>query len=334
MPLICYQKKKFDQATLKTISTANTILEDYAAQGYDLTLRQLYYQFVSRGIIANKDTEYKRLGSIINDARLAGLIDWDHITDRTRNMRQNSHWNSPQEIIAACSKQFQVDKWKGQANYVEVWVEKDALVGVLEVACQPLDVPYFSCRGYTSQSEMWAASQRLLAKAREGKKVYIIHLGDHDPSGIDMSRDIEDRLSMFMRHHGIRDHMKRYPRPKNESIEDYSMRMEKDISVLQSCVMPMQLNRIALNMNQIEQYNPPPNPAKLTDARSKGYVERFGNESWELDALEPSVITALIQDEVLGLRDDAIWASATAIEDKHKMNLARIAKHYDSIKIH
>lgn len=151
---ICYQKKNFSGSSLSVIRQANAIIDDYESQGYDLTLRQLYYRFVSKGLIPNKDTEYKKLGSIINDARLAGLIDWDRITDRTRNLRKNSHWDSPQSIVETCATQFQIDKWKDQKEYVEVWVEKDALVGILEQACEPLDVPYFSCRGYTSQSEM------------------------------------------------------------------------------------------------------------------------------------------------------------------------------------
>ena len=102
---ICYVKKDFSATSLATIKRANTILVEYARQGYDLTLRQLYYQFVSRGLIPNKDTEYKKLGSVINDARLAGLIDWDHITDRTRNLRSNAHWDTPQDIITACANQ-------------------------------------------------------------------------------------------------------------------------------------------------------------------------------------------------------------------------------------
>lgn len=282
---ICYTKRDFSTTSLSVIRKANTILEDYAAQGYDLTLRQLYYQFVSRGLIANKDTEYKKLGSIINDACLAGLIYWDHITDHTRNLKSNPHWDSPRDIVAACAKQFQYDKWKGQDNYVEVWVEKDALVGVLEVACRPLDVAYFSCRGYTSQSEMWAASQRLLKKYQEGRKVHIIHLGDHDPSGVDMSRDVRERISNFMMHHVV------------ESNEDYLERIREDVPG-----EVMELHRIALTMDQIREYNPPPNPAKITDSRANSYISEYGDESWELDALEPRVLTELIQTAVMGLR--------------------------------
>lgn len=300
MPKICYVPKTFSPAHLTVIATANQILTDYAAQGYDLTLRQLYYQFVARTIIPNKDTEYKRLGSIINDARLAGLIDWGIITDRTRNLRSNSHWGSPQEIVESCGEQYRIDKWQNQDNYVEVWVEKDALVGVLEVACKPLDVAYFSCRGYTSQSEMWVAAMRLLKQVKAGKKVYIIHMGDHDPSGIDMSRDIEDRVQLFLGHHS-------------------------------SKVSWFKLNRIALNMNQVEQYNPPPNPAKLTDARAQGYIANFGDESWELDALEPAVLNTLITETVTALRDEDAWKEMDTRESKEKEQLVSCAEKWEEV---
>lgn len=326
---ICYVNKKFHGASAITITKANDILAEYARQGYDLTLRQLFYQFVSRGLIANKDTEYKRLGSVINDARLAGLIDWDHITDRTRNLRSSPHWNSPEDIVATCAKQFQIDKWATQDNYVEVWVEKDALVGVLEVACQPLDVPYFSCRGYTSQSEMWSAAMRLLEKVRKGKKVHVIHLGDHDPSGIDMSRDIEDRIKMFIEHHLLGDHVRadsRHAIKDGEEVEEWVKRTR-----YQGVSEAFTLNRIALNMDQIRKYNPPPNPAKMTDSRSTSYVDNFGDESWELDALEPSVITALIEGAVEDLRDEDTWNDAVEIENGHKEDLKVAADDWDDI---
>ncbi len=104
MPRVCYVERGFSAKTLAVIERANEIIEDFAAQGFDLTLRQLYYQFVSRGLIQNKMQEYKKLGSIINDARLAGLIDWERITDRTRELKQNNHWDSPSHIVEACAK--------------------------------------------------------------------------------------------------------------------------------------------------------------------------------------------------------------------------------------
>lgn len=289
MPLIEYVPKKFSKSSQAIIEQANEIIESYADQGFDLTLRQLYYQFVARDLIPNKQSEYKRLGSIVNDARLAGLIDWETIVDRTRNLQQNSHWSGPREIVEACAKQFQIDKWATQPTRVEVWIEKDALVGVIERVCRRNDVPFFSCRGYTSQSEMWAASQRLIGHIQNAQDVTIIHLGDHDPSGIDMSRDIQSRLELFV---------------------------GSDIEV----------NRIALNMDQVTKYNPPPNPAKITDSRASSYIERFGHESWELDALEPAVLEHLIDDTIDEHRDDDLWDQAVEEQNEHKETLWGAAK--------
>src|SRR5215471_777560 len=151
MPRIRYVTKNFGPTALQVIREANAIIAEYAAQGYDLTLRQLYYQFVSRDLLPNRQSEYKRLGDIVNDARLAGLVDWEAIVDRTRNIRVLPHWTDPAAIVQAAADSFAVEKWAEQPRRVEVWIEKDALVGVFEPVCEELDIPLFSCRGYTSQ---------------------------------------------------------------------------------------------------------------------------------------------------------------------------------------
>lgn len=183
MPKIRYLPREFGISAQATIDQANVIIDEYLGQGFQLTLRQLYYQFVSRGLMANKVREYNRLGEVISDARLAGLIDWNAIVDRTRYVQANQHWTKPSDIIRSASSTYAISKWHNQPHYVEVWVEKDALAGVLESVCSELDVPLFACKGYTSQSQAWAAGQRLLRKQGEGKTVHIVHLGDHDPSG-------------------------------------------------------------------------------------------------------------------------------------------------------
>jgi hypothetical protein len=294
MPLIAYIDNKLGPKRMAVVEQANRIITEYQAQGFELTLRQLYYQFVSRGLIPNSQKEYKNLGSVINDARLAGLIDWDHITDRTRNLRSLSTWNDPSDIINSAALGYRIDMWENQRNRIEVWVEKDALVGVLEGVCNELRVPFFSCRGYTSQSEMWVASQRLLKWEERNQEAVILHLGDHDPSGIDMSRDIQDRLELFT---GGR----------------------------------IEFERLALNMPQVKQYDPPPNPAKLTDSRCEGYMAIHGDESWELDALEPAVIVQLIRDAVEERRDDEQWAELKSKEDKERAGLRVAAKRWDEV---
>jgi len=290
MPRIAYRDKRFTDDTITVIDQANAILHEYERQGFTLTLRQLYYQFVARDILPNTDKSYNRLGNIINDARMAGLVDWNHLIDRTRNLRALTHFEGVADALHRTAGWYHIDFWQRQNVRPEVWIEKDALVGVIEGVCRELDVPYFSCRGYTSQSEMWRAGRRLLDWHRMGYETHIIHLGDHDPSGIDMSRDIFDRLEMFMG--------------------------------------GTKFQRIALNMDQIEQYAPPPNPAKQTDSRCAAYIERFGHESWELDALEPKVLTGLIAGAVVALRDEAIYQEDLQREANAKGRLDELARRW------
>lgn len=292
MSKIQYRDIKFQNKSLELIERVNSIISEYNAQGYELTLRQVYYQLVARGFIPNNERSYKNLGNLINDGRLAGLIDWYAIVDRTRNLRGNSHWSSPSSVIRSTEYSYMLDRWQNQPNYVEVWVEKDALIGIVSQIFSKLDVPHFSCRGYTSQSEMWVAAQRFIKQEHRESRT-IIHLGDHDPSGIDMSRDIQERMDMF----------------------------GADVRV----------KRVALTMKQIKTYNPPPNPTKLSDARASGYIDAYGHECWELDALEPKVITKLIETEVTALADMSLFHSVENRETKDKENILRIAEQYDSV---
>lgn len=193
----------------------------------------------------------------------------------------------------AVAAQYRTDRWANQPHPVEVWIEKDALVGVIAGVCERNDVDYFSCRGYTSISEVWGAAQRLIRKTERGQKPVIVHLGDHDPSGIDMTRDIRDRLELF----------------------------GADVQII----------RIALNYDQVEQYNPPPNPAKLTDSRAKGYIRTHGRSSWELDALDPATLDALIQAEIDQWRDDDQWAADTAAMEQERRVLTRVSNQWDDV---
>lgn len=289
MTRICYVPRNFTPSSLALIDHAEQIIQEYTEQGYQLTLRQLYYQFVSRDLIPNTMRSYKNLGSVINDARLAGLLDWESIEDRTRNLQALAHWDTPREIVEACANQYRRDIWEDQPVRVECWIEKDALSGVIEDVCNKYDVPFFACRGYTSQSEQWRAGQRFIRHIEGGQGVIVLNLGDHDPSGIDMTRDNLDRLRTFI---------------ENES--DGTQ---------------FEVVRLALNMEQVKKHRPPPNPAKFTDSRASGYVQKYGRSSWELDALEPKVINKLVEDAILSVVDG----------DKIKAALDRISKERESI---
>lgn len=298
MPKIEYIYTNFRQESLDLIETANRIIEDYQARGYELTLRQLYYQLVSRDIIPNTEKSYTKLGNTISAARDAGLVDWSAIVDRTRSRAGLTTWDDPGQIIRVAARSFRIDKWANQEHRVFVWVEKEALAGVIQRACtnEDIQVEYVSCRGYMSASTIWREAQLINRVHDNGQTPIVIHLGDHDPSGIDMTRDNMERLKLYS-----------------------GLSWEFD------------LTRIALNMDQVEQYNPPPNPAKLTDTRIGKYIELYGDQSWELDALDPDVIVTLIQDTISSYKDEDKWQEMVEVEIQYKNKLENVHKNWDKI---
>ncbi len=280
------------------IAYLDSIIREYQKQGYVLTVRQLYYQCVARGVIENTLQEYKRLANLINEAKLAGHLDWDALEDRTRDFVRRSRWETGSQIIEAVSRQFHMDMWDNQEYRVFVIVEKEALVGVLQRPCHQFDVPLLAARGYPSGSVLRAFAQEdLIPCFDSGQQVLVLHLGDHDPSGIDMSRDLEERLGLF-------------------------------------CGTPIEFERIALSMEQIEDAKPPENPAKATDSRYEDYRRKFGDSSWELDALSPEFLTNLVTSEIESRRDPQKWEEREDEIASVKENLAKTAayhyKKYDS----
>jgi len=307
-----YQDFRFRKATHEVIEQANVVIDEFLAKGYDLTLRQLYYQFVARDLFPeerrwvlvrgkwvknaegtkNAPPNYKWLGKSLNNGRLAGLVDWDAIKDRTRAMESNNHWDSPESLVDACAEQFAVNTRSDQEVHIEAWVEKEALIGVVERVCREIDIPWFACRGFVSQSAMYEAACRCRYLGRS-KSILILHLGDHDPSGVDMTRDNLDRMVMF----GI------------------------DLAV----------HRIALNMDQIEMYNPPHDPVKLTDSRSQPYIDKYGDESWELDALDPDVLSSLIRDEAAKHTDEDKRQARIVEQEEGKEILTEVSARWQEV---
>lgn len=271
------------------------IVEEFQSQGYKMTLRQLYYQLVSRDIIANDQKEYAKLSTLLTEARMYGLIDWDFIEDRIRVPKVNSQWNGIKHIVNSAIASYRRDRWNGQDNYIEVWVEKDALSGVLLPITQKYHVNLMVNRGYSSASAMHDASIRFRKQEAKGKISYILYLGDHDPSGMDMVRDIQERMEIF-----------------NSSVD---------------------VKRIALNMEQIETFSPPPNPAKITDPRAKDYISKFGETSWELDALSPKDLNELLDKEVQDLLDIELYNKICRQEEKEKDELVRVSGEIEEVDI-
>lgn len=354
MPKIAYEKWRPGPEAIEAVVHANRIAADFRSQGYDLTLRQMYYQFVAHDLFPadrtflqvgskwvrsadgtpNAEPNYKWLGDIISKARLAGLLDWNYIVDRHRSLEGYfTHFPTVEEMVEDLADGFFVDLWEGQETYVEVWVEKDALSGIVGRAAAGFRVATFAAKGYPSSSSLWQAGRRLLPKVMEGRAVTILHLGDHDPSGIDMTRDIRDRLALFTEQDFLNDHFTGV-----DADEDGTIRVGRT-AIQHAMAEAAGLNpfageeaivvkRIALNMDQIEEYAPPPNPAKMTDSRATDYVAAFGDESWELDALSPAVLGDLIQEEIRPLIDWSLWEERRAEQDAGRARLQSIVDRF------
>lgn len=197
-----FREIKFRAESLERIDLCNEIIDDYLGQGLRLTLRQLYYQLVSRDVIPNSEKSYKSLGGLVSDARLAGLMDWSAIEDRVRQPKRASEFNNLEELVQAALRSYRLPRWKGQAAYVELWVEKDALAGVLWPIAHEYHVVLMVNRGYSSQSAMYESAERYKDSWLDDgdRELVLLYLGDHDPSGEDMVRDVKDRLEMFGAH--------------------------------------------------------------------------------------------------------------------------------------
>jgi hypothetical protein len=285
-----YLNTNFRPESLALIDRIDSIMQEYVADGFVLTVRQLYYQLVARDIIPNTERSYKNTVRLVNEARLAGLLDWDAIEDRTRGFVKRPAWRSGREIIESAAQNYHMDMWADQPARVYCIVEKEALAGVLQQVCHEYDIPLLAARGYPSASVLREFAKADLMNA--GKRILILHLGDHDPSGIDMTRDLQDRLKLLSREASF------------------------------------ELIRIALMMDQIEDQEPPPNPAKTTDSRFADYEALYGYESWELDALQPRFLTRLVEEHVLEVLDEGLWNARQGEINEIRRRIYEVAEQF------
>lgn len=257
MAKICYREElHLSPKNVERLDVINEIIEEYAAQGYRLTLRQLYYQLVSRDIIPNKKTEYAKLSHLLKNGRMAGVVDFEAIEDRIRVPKRPYWVTGITGALDDTIRQYRLNRQEGQDVYIECFSEKDAISNILYRITSYYHIYLVINRGYSSCTAMHDAHKRF----ENHDNNVILYLGDHDPSGLDMIRDIRDRL------------------------EEFGSNLE---------VVP-----VALTTPQVRQYDPPPNPAKITDPRAKWYIQEYGNTSWEVDALEPDVLHSLLREQI------------------------------------
>lgn len=264
--------------TLGLVSDIQKIIEE---TGMKMTVRQIYYQLVSRHIIQNSIQEYKNYNRILTQARKEGLINPFNLIDTSKPILIPESWNNVKEFIEDVKQAYRKRVWEEQESYVEVWLEKDALRGVFYPITKKYDVPLLIGRGYQSFTNLMLSVQRL--KEHSHKNIRVLYFGDFDPTGLDIPHNIRKTLS------------------------DYGIEFS--------------FYRVAITEEQIAQYNIPPIPTKKSDPRSKQFVDRFGDNAVELDALNPKVLNKIVEESITYFLDKEKYSQ---IVEKEKRDLSQL----------
>lgn len=229
------------------------------------TVRGLFYQLVSQGVVPKTEAAYKGLvGRLCVRMRRTGALPYDWLADNTRWMRKPDSHTGLASVLQRTAETYRRNLWADLPVYVEVWLEKDALAGVLYEATRAWDVPLMVTRGYPSLSYVFAAAEALKVHA---KPAHLYYLGDHDPSGVDIPRKVEHDLREFA--------------------PDVDLHFE----------------RLAVTEDQIGRLNLPTRPTKRTDTRAKNFkgesVEVDAIPARQLRALVAEAIAQHVSDEHL-----------------------------------
>jgi hypothetical protein len=241
-----------------------------------MTVRQIFYRLVSAGMIDKTEGEYNHgVIRLLTEMRLDGALPFDWIADNTRWMRKPNSFGSIGDAIRKTAEFYRQAIWRDLPVYVEVWLEKEALAGVLVDVTAEYDVPLMVTRGYASLSYLHSAAEAIASK---GKPAYIYYFGDHDPSGQDISANVERRLREFA--------------PGAE----------------------IHFERVAVTPDQIAEWNLPTRPTKQSDTRARGFV----GESTEVDAIEPDTLRELARDCIERHIPDGYMDSIEAAEKSER----------------
>jgi hypothetical protein len=249
-----------------------------------MTVRGLFYRLVSEGVIEKTEKEYKNVV-----VRLTALmrrhkeIPFGWIADNTRWMRKPTSFSSCEEALQRTAQTYRRDIWNDATCYVEVWLEKEALAGVLVQETSKWDVPLMVTRGYPSISYLYEAAEII---AECGKPAHLYYFGDYDPSGVDITRAVEQGIREFA--------------PNAE----------------------IYFERVAVTPEQIRQWGLPTRPTKKTDTRSKS----FSGESVEVDAIPASTLRALVDGCISQHVDEHLLDKCIEIEMQEREMLEQVAR--------
>lgn len=256
------RRSRRSAAEIETIKDA--MVEALGADA-PMTVRQMFYRLVGLGLIAKTEAEYKgTICRLLADLRRDGTIPYQDIADSTRWMRKPRTFDSAKDALISTARLYRQAVWRDSDQYVEVWLEKEALAGVLVEVTEEYDVPLMVTRGYPSLSFLSTAAETIKAAWWKEKRITILYLGDYDPSGLDIRRNVAGQLVNLA---GLE---------------------PDDIGFV----------AVAVNRDQIADLGLPTRPTKTTDSRAA----RFGDaRSVEVDAIGPADLRQMVRDEIENL---------------------------------
>jgi hypothetical protein len=266
------------------------IVDEYSPQ--TMSTRQIFYQLVSRGVIVNDQASYDRTQRITVELRRDGIVEYSRIVDRRRMKHHKEGWDGADELIAACAHHFRRDVWASQDTVVMIGLEKVALEGVFSEVADEYGASVWPLQGYSSVSFAfeWATEIRRLTD--RGKLVAIYYFGDHDPAGLDIERDVRDKLVG----HGA----------------------------------DFEWERRGLLFSDLDGFDLINVPVKAGDSKSKKYLAQFGNRAAELDALPPDELTDRIRASIAGHVDEDQLRLIRRDEDLQRESLEIVARNWDA----
>jgi hypothetical protein len=257
-----------------------------------MTTRQVFYQAENRELVPKTEPGYSKVQRQLLNARRADVVPYEWVADHTRWMRKPTTFNSIEDFLKRSQDAYRRSVWASQPDYVEIWIEKDALAGVIAPITERWDVPLMVTRGFTSESFAYSAAESI---KENGKPTYIYYFGDHDPSGVHISVDLEKKLRGF----------------------------------LSTTDIPFHFSRVAILDHQISQHNLPTRPTKMSDTRAKNW----DGESVELDALRADVLREMVEHAITGHIDHSLFERTMAIEraERETLRNVRLATHFEEV---
>jgi hypothetical protein len=247
------------------------------------TVRQVFYQASVRGLVDKTEQSYKLICRLLVDMRRDHDLPFDWIADSTRWQRKPSTHSSLAAMLNRSQQTYRRALWDDQDAYVEIWLEKEALAGVLYGTTYDWDVPLMVTKGYPSVSFLYSAAEQI---ASVEKPTFIYYFGDHDPSGCDIDRFVEQEL-------------RRYAPAADITFE-----------------------RVAVLREQIQQLSLPTRPTKRTDSRARN----FDGASVEVDAIHPEVLRGICEECITEHVDDEVLQRTQSIEEAERETLSHLVE--------